>query len=873
QERGVTPSNHPTIQPSNHPTNTYAVVIGISDYQNVSIPDLRFADKDAEAFANFLRSPAGNSLDVDHLKVLINQDATLAQVAMAFSWLMEVAREGDKVIIYFSGHGDVESVSFLQPGFLLCWDAPAKVYMAGGSFSLQMLQTVISSLSLGNKAEVIMIADACRAGKLSGSSINGSVITGTNLAEKYANEIKILSCQPDEYSIEGEQWGGGRGAFSFHLVNGLYGLADRNEDRSVTVTEIDRYLEDHVTPEVAPVSQIPLVMGNKMVQISSVDAELLDAVKTEKNYQTTFSRVDSKGLEDDILATVDPEIRNQYLAFKQALKDQVFLNPLDGQAPHAYADAYFRVLIAEPALARLHSTMHRNYAAALMEGSQQFMNGLIESDANYCGQENRIQTARLKKNISYLERALELLGSDHYMYQNLQAFIYYFEGRLNETAWEQRAGLMNDGYNPEVGNQTLGLYKKALACQKELPQVWLGMAGAFSRLLHEHDSAFHYTRLAMDAVPDWLQAHISMAQIYYDMEDYAASAIWRDKAWQLDSTSLTTLSYIGNWYRERGEEEKAMSYYEKAILAGTPVFCDYVWLAEAHRVRNNYDKTELILKKAESLNQNTDQVYCMLGQLYWATGRRNELDTMLHKIREWDPNSIYGLGLYYMTENFARIVELTMENGEINPNYSIELPKTVYSLMFLGQYEAAEKLFDQKLAANPDDPGSLSGKAFLYTLRRDYDRAEPLLQKALLTARHRKARIQLELAFLAWQQHQEDKARSYVRKAVEERDEAQSFYLFTYFGFHYRNAGRSEEVIPIFQLLLEADPTELRTYIELAKLSGHIGQTSQAMKYIETALEKGYDNYDLLQTDFVLDPLRDEAKWKELTERYFPDKR
>ena len=38
---------------------TYAVVIGISDYQDPQIPDLRFADKDAEAFANFLHSPAG----------------------------------------------------------------------------------------------------------------------------------------------------------------------------------------------------------------------------------------------------------------------------------------------------------------------------------------------------------------------------------------------------------------------------------------------------------------------------------------------------------------------------------------------------------------------------------------------------------------------------------------------------------------------------------------------------------------------------------------------------------------------------------------------------------------------------------------------
>ncbi len=50
---------------------TTRAVVGISDYQDPGIPDLRYADRDAEAFANYLCSPAG-----DHLKVLTNQNAT-----------------------------------------------------------------------------------------------------------------------------------------------------------------------------------------------------------------------------------------------------------------------------------------------------------------------------------------------------------------------------------------------------------------------------------------------------------------------------------------------------------------------------------------------------------------------------------------------------------------------------------------------------------------------------------------------------------------------------------------------------------------------------------------------------------------------------
>ena len=105
QNKGVSPIANSQQQTATK--NTYAVVVGISDYQDKDIPDLRFADKDAAAFAEFLRSEAGGKLDKDHLKVLLNQEATMAQFAIALDWLWENVREGDQAIIYFSGHGDV----------------------------------------------------------------------------------------------------------------------------------------------------------------------------------------------------------------------------------------------------------------------------------------------------------------------------------------------------------------------------------------------------------------------------------------------------------------------------------------------------------------------------------------------------------------------------------------------------------------------------------------------------------------------------------------------------------------------------------------------------------------------------------------------
>ena len=159
QEKGVAHLNPQSVNPQ---SVIRAVIIGISDYQDPGIPDLQFAHRDAEAFAAWLQSAAGGSVPPENIQLLLNEKATQARVAMAFTALMQQCLEDEQAIIFFSGHGDTESKLFDQPGFLLCWDAPPTVYYAGGT----LLQEIVSTLSLQNKARVLMISDACHAGRL-----------------------------------------------------------------------------------------------------------------------------------------------------------------------------------------------------------------------------------------------------------------------------------------------------------------------------------------------------------------------------------------------------------------------------------------------------------------------------------------------------------------------------------------------------------------------------------------------------------------------------------------------------------------------------------------------------------------------------------
>ncbi|MBK8564971.1 MAG: tetratricopeptide repeat protein [Saprospiraceae bacterium] len=608
-------------------TSTRAVVVGISDYQDKDIPDLRFADRDAEAFANYLRSPAGGSLDGDHLKLLTNKDATTAQFDAALGWLMDESKEGDQAIIYFSGHGDVETKTRSQQGFLLCWDSPPQAYVSG-AYPIFFLKEVVSTLSMENKSRVIVITDACRSGKLAGNTIGGSQLTSQNLAQQFANEIKILSCQPNEYSIEGEQWGGGRGAFSFHLVDGLYGMADGNADASVNLMEIGRYLDDHVTSEVAPQSQVPMTVGNRTEKLATVFPDMLAQVKKNKAGQLPiFSPTDSRGIEEDVLATVDTTIRELYRLFKKALKDKVFLEPSG-----ACADAYYERLIAEPKMERLHNAMRRNYAAALQDDAQQVMNGWLKSDGTKKSVSKKVLADQFRPYPHYLNRAASLLGEQHYMFPILQARKLFFEGYLLIQYDNKR--------DIERGKKALGLFREALRFQPDLPQAWWQMSKAFAYNLEQVDSAEYCARRAMEMLPNWA---IPASDIAYFLNSrfrmIEESLPYIEYVVRLDSTSFYAFSSRAAYHFAKREWNNAAEVYKKGIEYHSDDILLYSNLGLALFYADRNEEALQVMLKAIEIDPTYDFLYINLGACYAYLGQAGKAESYGKKAIELDPAS------------------------------------------------------------------------------------------------------------------------------------------------------------------------------------------------------------------------------------------
>jgi Flp pilus assembly protein TadD len=255
---------------------SWAVVIGISSYRNVS-PEgqLRFAHRDAEDLAAFLRTPGGGGFPSNHIKVLLNQEATLSAIRTAIgTWLVRSAEPDDVIYIFFAGHGIVEGDN---DGYLLAHDSdPQNLYAT--ALQIAELDRIITQRL--HARIVVLMADACHAGQLGWAS-RGSGERA--LISNYLDEIgksgsgvyRLLASRANERSFEDARWGGGHGAFTHFLLEGLKGKGDRDKDGFVRVGELLDYLSE-VVPEETRALQHPRLAG-------SVDPRLpLAVLGTEK---------------------------------------------------------------------------------------------------------------------------------------------------------------------------------------------------------------------------------------------------------------------------------------------------------------------------------------------------------------------------------------------------------------------------------------------------------------------------------------------------------------------------------------------------------------------------------------------------------------
>ncbi|MBL7809150.1 MAG: caspase family protein [Saprospiraceae bacterium] len=645
QNKGIAPLDAPAT-----PTGTArAVVIGISDYQDERITNLQYAHRDAQAFAEWLHSPAGGVLPEEQINLLTNSKATLGNIVAAFDWLLSKSKTGDRAIIYFSGHGDVEKLTMFNRGYLLAHDAPGTTYMAGGAVNLRDLQDIISTLS-ENGVQVVMISDACRAGKLAGSETGGTHTTTAELAKQFASEIKILSCQPEELSLEGEQWGGGRGCFSYHLTEGLTGLADGDANLRVELREIGRYLQDRVAAEVEPHRQLPMTVGSPYTPLAQVDKSSLDdLIKRKEQENPSLMATKLKGIDDLLPARSDSSVREIYDAFVTAIEKGELLQP-EGRS----ANDFYERLMQQPGIEDLQGIVKRNFAAALQDEAQQVVNKLLRTDPAVADDAfpGRVRYAHLP---ACLGRASEILGEGHYMYRYLKAKQYFFEAKMYTKA--QYPGLSPDS----LSKLSMAALNKGLEYDPEAAYIHLAKGVISFYWDRRFGMAAKSFDDALSLSPTWV-----LAMYYYaraiSQENQPTAVRYLKEAVRIDSTFLPSYERLG--YYTSGSEQiywrneyvRRYKQWEERDPEGIPpVYMRYMGFTFLGLGRNK-EAEKYLLKGAEMTNWEDPLYYQLLGYVYSAQGRHADMCRCFDKFSDLMPNHIEA---YTFLVNCGKIQKAT----------------------------------------------------------------------------------------------------------------------------------------------------------------------------------------------------------------------
>ena len=222
----------------------FAIGVGINTYsESAHMPQLNYAEADAEAFVTSLRSLAAASPQFEpdvRAKVLQGDAAIKANItaalrvlgdcnsgAVAGAWTADCPGPNDIVAVLFAGHGVQTDERFL----FLPRDATA-------SSPEQLQQTAVSDLDLEealsglDARRVYLVLDTCSSGKIAGDSrLRVGPFNGRGLAQlAYEKGIFILAAtQSYRAALEAEQQGHGLLTYAL-VIDGLdRGNADFND--------------------------------------------------------------------------------------------------------------------------------------------------------------------------------------------------------------------------------------------------------------------------------------------------------------------------------------------------------------------------------------------------------------------------------------------------------------------------------------------------------------------------------------------------------------------------------------------------------------------------------------------------------------------
>jgi tetratricopeptide (TPR) repeat protein len=611
-----------------HKGNTYAVVVGISKYQNSGISELRFANRDAQMFFDYLRSPAGGSVPQDNIRLLLDSTATNAAVYNALSWLTQTVQANDLVYFYFSGHGDMESETARRLGFLLAFNTPRTNYL-NNAIRIEDLNYYANTLSAKSNAKVILITDACHSGTLVTSDYRLKFLVGNELRAAKQNEIRITSCGPNELAMENEAWDGGRGVFSYYFINAITGFADADKNGIVTVKEARLYMDSVIAKDSVLLKikhkQTPAVVGGDHLLISTVNQQQFAKIQqpvaplSSAVVQNEGEKTGQQLMNDffDLYTFHTPDHFIDYSRLTSANTSNIALAVVQEAIRYiekrlSGADSFHVTGDPLPTVNETQLTSLKQLAAQLNTGKRlqnQFRNRLLvyiddhvqEVINDYLdGAEAELERRRYYNSLTngydvypkMLALALKITDKDDPLYKNLQVKQYYMQG----VAYRLKIPLVENSQS--LFDSSFSMQQKAYALEENAAYINHEMGVLYFDKGKFKQAEEHFLKAAMIS-PTWALPWASLIALYTSTKQFDKAKEAYNTAAKLQPEFQNTYVSAGIMQEEINQWLTAEEMFRKSIKLNSRHYLPFERLGYTYMKTTNYATADSFFFEAD----------------------------------------------------------------------------------------------------------------------------------------------------------------------------------------------------------------------------------------------------------------------------------
>jgi hypothetical protein len=213
------------------------LAIGIGDYANDQVGRLAYPAADARALAERFQKNSERLYGPVRPRLLLDRDATRTAVIEALEGLAKEATSRDVVVVFFPGHGKLDSHKRL---YLMAADSNPEKLSATGIAADELKRLVLDL-----PGRVLVLLDACHAGAIGPLDRSPDGPTDDLVRDLMSEEngrAVLCAAVGREKSFEKD----GHGLFTRALLEALGGEGGKDSNGVVYLHHVERYVVDRV---------------------------------------------------------------------------------------------------------------------------------------------------------------------------------------------------------------------------------------------------------------------------------------------------------------------------------------------------------------------------------------------------------------------------------------------------------------------------------------------------------------------------------------------------------------------------------------------------------------------------------------------------